>query len=128
MNYNCLKLVIIKNSSKIQIGLSDHFNGPLSGPVRFLYGAKVFEKHVTFNRAWKGTVIHLHYLYRFEQFVKDINRANLMGLENKSSDQQIGKICVFNWKIFMQLKKLIKMKISQLKISLEKFLLSMEFQ
>ena len=25
---------------KIQIGLSDHFNGPLSGPVGFLYGAK----------------------------------------------------------------------------------------
>ena len=37
------------------IGSSDHFNGTLSGPVAYMIGARVFEKHVTLNRAWKGT-------------------------------------------------------------------------
>ena len=36
-------------------GLSDHFSGPRSGPVGAVMGAQVFEKHVTFNRAWRGT-------------------------------------------------------------------------
>ena len=77
--------------------MSDHFNGPLSGPVGFLYGAKVFEKHVTFNRAWKGTDHSFALsLSGFEQFVKDINRTNLMGLENRNSDKKIGKEFVFS--------------------------------
>ena len=82
--------------SKIQIGLSDHFNGPLSGPVGFLYGAEVFEKHVKFNRSWKGTDHSFALsLSGFEQFVKDINRTNLMGLKNKNSEDRIGKEFVF---------------------------------
>ena len=36
------------------IGSSDHFNGTLSGPIAFMKGARVFEKHVTLNRSWKG--------------------------------------------------------------------------
>ena len=40
---------------KFSIGLSDHFNGILSGPVAYMMGARVFEKHVTLNRAWKGS-------------------------------------------------------------------------
>ena len=37
------------------IGLSDHFNGIASGIVGFLKGARIFEKHVTLDRSWKGT-------------------------------------------------------------------------
>ena len=40
---------------EVTVGLSDHFNGILSGPIAFMMGAVVFEKHVTFNRANKGT-------------------------------------------------------------------------
>ncbi len=37
------------------IGLSDHENGIDAGPIAYLLGARVFEKHVTLNRALKGT-------------------------------------------------------------------------
>ncbi len=58
------------------IGLSDHFNGTLSGPVAYLKGARVFEKHVTLNRAWKGTD-HSFALEPegFRKFVRDIKRV-----------------------------------------------------
>ncbi len=82
--------------SKVQIGLSDHFNGPLSGPVGFLHGAEVFEKHVTFNRAWKGTDHSFSLLMSgFEQFVKDINRTKIMGEKNINSEKQLGNEFVF---------------------------------
>jgi sialic acid synthase len=58
------------------IGLSDHFNGTLSGPVAYLKGARVFEKHVTLNRSWKGTD-HSFALEPegFRKFVRDIKRV-----------------------------------------------------
>ena len=61
------------------IGLSDHFNGTLSGPVAYLKGARVFEKHVTLNRAWKGTD-HSFALEPegFRRFVRDIGRVRHM--------------------------------------------------
>lgn len=61
------------------IGSSDHFNGTLSGPVAYLKGARVFEKHVTLNRAWKGTD-HSFALEPegFRKFVRDINRVRHM--------------------------------------------------
>jgi sialic acid synthase len=61
------------------IGSSDHFNGTLSGPVAYLQGARVFEKHVTLNRAWKGTD-HSFALERegFRKFVRDIKRVRHM--------------------------------------------------
>lgn len=61
------------------IGLSDHFNGTLSGPVAYLKGARVFEKHVTLNRAWKGTD-HSFALEPegFRKFVRDIKRVRHM--------------------------------------------------
>ena len=79
-----------------QIGLSDHFSGPLSGPVGFCAGAEVFEKHVTFNRAWKGTD-HSFALSQsgFRQFVKDINRAAAMQAK-KVDDSVLGNEPVFN--------------------------------
>ena len=39
----------------IVIGSSDHFNRILSGPVAYMQGARVFEKHVTLDRSSKGT-------------------------------------------------------------------------
>jgi sialic acid synthase len=61
------------------VGSSDHFNGILSGPVAFMEGARVFEKHVTLNRSWKGTD-HSFALERegFRQFVRDITRVPAM--------------------------------------------------
>lgn len=37
------------------IGLSDHENGIDAASIAFMLGARVFEKHFTLNRAWKGT-------------------------------------------------------------------------
>lgn len=61
------------------IGSSDHFNGTLSGPIAFMKGARVFEKHVTLNRSWKGTD-HSFALERegFRKFVRDIKRVSEM--------------------------------------------------
>jgi sialic acid synthase len=54
-DYNRLGLdnieILIKEFPKCVIGSSDHFNGILSGPVAYLKGARIFEKHVTLNRA-----------------------------------------------------------------------------
>jgi sialic acid synthase len=58
------------------VGLSDHFNGTLSGPIGYMMGARVFEKHVTLNRAWKGTDHSFALEPRgFESFVRDIKRV-----------------------------------------------------
>lgn len=67
----------------LQIGLSDHYSGTLSGALGFVAGATVFEKHVTFNRSWKGTD-HAFALNidGMRKFVRDINRAQvMMGME-----------------------------------------------
>lgn len=37
------------------MGFSDHFNGKVFGPPAYVLGARVFEKHFTLNRRWKGT-------------------------------------------------------------------------
>lgn len=39
----------------VVIGLSDHSNGIAMGPVSYVLGARVVEKHFTLNRALKGT-------------------------------------------------------------------------
>ena len=39
----------------IVTGLSDHQNGIAMGPVAFALGARIFEKHFTLNRTWKGS-------------------------------------------------------------------------
>lgn len=61
------------------IGSSDHFNGILSGPLAYTKGARVFEKHVTLNRSWKGTD-HSFALEPdgFRKFVRDIKRVRQM--------------------------------------------------
>lgn len=76
------------------VGLSDHFNGTLSGPVAYLKGARVFEKHVTLNRAWKGTD-HSFALEPegFRRFVRDIKRVRHM-LPPKPAEE-VGRESVF---------------------------------
>lgn len=71
--------VLIREFPGCVIGSSDHFNGTLSGPVAYLKGARVFEKHVTLNRAWKGTD-HSFALEPegFRKFVRDIKRVRHM--------------------------------------------------
>jgi sialic acid synthase len=81
--YNCLGLdnldVLAREFPDCTIGLSDHFTGILSGPVAYMKGARVFEKHVTMNRAWKGTD-HGFALEPegFRKFVRDISRVPKM--------------------------------------------------
>lgn len=80
---------------KFSIGLSDHFNGILSGPIAYMMGARIFEKHVTLNRAWKGSD-HKFALEPngFRLFARDIKRVPLMMKEKKLN--LLGKEPVFN--------------------------------
>ena len=54
-----MNLKVIETYSKhfpgIRLGLSDHENGIDAGPIAYMLGARVFEKHFTLNRANKGT-------------------------------------------------------------------------
>jgi N-acetylneuraminate synthase/sialic acid synthase len=101
--YNRLGLnnieILIKEFPQCSIGSSDHFNGILSGPVAYLKGARVFEKHVTLNRAWKGTD-HSFALEPegFRKFVRDIKRVRHM-LPPKPTDD------LGNEKVFKKLGK-----------------------
>ncbi len=86
--------LLIKRFPECAIGSSDHFNGILSGPLAYIKGARVFEKHVTLNRAWKGTD-HSFALepQGFRNFVRDIKRVRHM-LPPKHDDH-IGNEPVF---------------------------------
>lgn len=77
-----------------KVGLSDHFNGILSGPIALMLGAEVFEKHVTMNRSWKGTD-HSFALEcdGFKKFVRDIKRVPLMF--SPKDENEIGTEYVF---------------------------------
>ena len=87
--------ILSKNFPKTCIGLSDHFNGILSGPVAYLQGARVFEKHVTFNRSWKGTDHNFSMEPEgFRKFVRDIRRVPKMMKEKNHNE--IGKEEVFS--------------------------------
>jgi sialic acid synthase len=90
---------LVREFPRCVIGSSDHFNGTLSGPVAYLKGARVFEKHVTLNRAAKGTD-HSFALERegFRKFVRDIKRVRHM-LPPKSAED------LGNEKVFKKLGK-----------------------
>ncbi|HAU1685169.1 TPA: N-acylneuraminate-9-phosphate synthase [Legionella pneumophila] len=96
--YNRLGLdnieVLGKEFPNFVIGLSDHFNGILSGPIGYMKGARVFEKHVTMNRGWKGTD-HGFSLEPdgFRKFVRDIKRVPHMMTPKPESE--LGKEFVF---------------------------------
>lgn len=79
--------VLIKEFPNCVIGSSDHFNGTLSGPVAYMKGARVFEKHVTLNRGWKGTD-HSFALEPegFRKFVRDIKRVRHMMAPKPAED------------------------------------------
>jgi len=104
--YNRLGLsnleVLSKEFPSVTVGSSDHFNGTLSGPVAYMLGARVFEKHVTMNRAWPGTD-HSFALERegFRKFCRDIRRVRHMmplkpddDLGNEFVFQKLGKSIV----------------------------------
>lgn len=97
--YNRLDLEKIKKLKKIFpntiIGSSDHYPGILSGPVAYMLGARIFEKHVTLNRGWRGSD-HSFALEPegFRKFVRDINRVPYM--VRSKSEKEIGKEPVFN--------------------------------
>ena len=94
-HYPCpLEKVNIKKIKKIKeiytdltVGLSDHFNGILTGPLAYVEGARVFEKHVTFDRSQKGTD-HPFSLEPdgFRKFVRDIKRTPILLKYNSSDD------------------------------------------
>jgi len=85
---------LIEEFPSCTIGLSDHFNGIVSGPVAYMKGARVFEKHVTFDRSWRGTdhsfALNQH---GFKNFVRDIRRVPEM-MKSKKTDE-LGKEYVF---------------------------------
>ena len=85
---------LIEKFKGINVGVSDHFNGILSGPIAYMMGARVFEKHVTTNRSQKGTD-HSFALEPegFRKFVRDINRVpEMMG---KKPQDELGTEKVF---------------------------------
>lgn len=86
--------VLISAYPKTLIGLSDHFNGILSASVAYLKGARVFEKHVTFNRSWMGTD-HKFSLepIGFKKMVRDLRRIPKMF--SVKSDGTLGNEPVF---------------------------------
>jgi len=86
---------VLKNEfPECAIGLSDHFNGIITGPIGYMKGARVFEKHVTLNRAWQGTdhsfaLVH----HGFRNFVRDIRRVPQMFPPKPA--EELGKEKVF---------------------------------
>ena len=62
----------------VVIGLSGHDNGIAMGPVAYMLGARVIEKHFTLNRSWKGTD-HPFSLERsgLSRLVRDLKRTRI---------------------------------------------------
>jgi N-acetylneuraminate synthase/sialic acid synthase len=54
MHLNVIK-VLKKKYPNNSIGLSDHENGIDAAPLGYMLGARIFEKHFTLDRSWKGT-------------------------------------------------------------------------
>ena len=85
---------LIREFPECTIGLSDHFNGIVSGPIAYMKGARIFEKHVTFDRSWRGTdhSFSLNH-HGFRNFVRDIRRVpEMMPPKNENN---LGKEYVF---------------------------------
>lgn len=60
-------------------GLSSHYSGIIDGPIAYMLGARVFEKHLSLDRASKGTD-HAFSLEPkgFKKFVRDLRRTEVM--------------------------------------------------
>ena len=78
MNLNVLK-TYAENFPGIRLGLSDHQNGIDAGPIAYMLGARVFEKHFTLNRSNKGTdnIFSLE-PQGLKKFVRNISRIETM--------------------------------------------------
>ena len=93
---------LINQFPKYNIGISDHFNGILTGPLARILGAVAFEKHVTFDRSLKGSD-HNFSLEPdgFRKFVRDIKRTEILfsrkdtkSIGNEEVFERLGKSCV----------------------------------
>jgi len=74
-----------KRYKNTHIGLSDHENGIDAATIAFMLGARVFEKHFTLDRSWKGTD-HAFSLepQGLKKMIRNLNRIYLMiGTKNK---------------------------------------------
>lgn len=62
----------------VTVGLSDHYNGISMAVVAYILGARIIEKHITMNHAWKGTD-HAFSLepIGFGKMVRDLRRARV---------------------------------------------------
>jgi len=69
------------------VGFSDHSEGIAMGPPAYVMGTRVFEKHFTLNRTWKGT----DHAFSLEpngmrRYIRDLKRtAQAMGTGVKQS-------------------------------------------
>lgn len=77
MNLSVIK-VLKKKYKDCSIGLSDHENGIDAGPIAYMLGARVFEKHFTLDRGSKGT----DHAFSLEptglnKFIRNLNRIDL---------------------------------------------------
>ena len=86
---NEMNLAVIKELKKkykkINIGLSDHENGIDAATIAYMLGARVFEKHFTLDRSWKGTD-HAFSLepQGLSKMIRNLKRIPLMiGSKNK---------------------------------------------
>ena len=78
MNLNVIT-ELIKRYPELTIGLSDHENGIDAASIAYMLGARVFEKHFTLDRAYKGTD-HAFSLepQGLEKLIRNLNRIPLM--------------------------------------------------
>jgi sialic acid synthase len=86
MNLNVIP-ELIKLFPEITIGLSDHENGIDAASVGYMLGARVFEKHFTLNRSWKGT--DQSFSLEPEGLRKLIRNLNRIPVLLGSSDKQL---------------------------------------
>jgi N-acetylneuraminate synthase/sialic acid synthase len=78
LNLNVIT-VLKRNFSDCIIGLSDHENGIDAGPIAYMLGARVFEKHFTLDRSNKGTDNKFSLEPQgLAKFVRNLNRIELM--------------------------------------------------
>ena len=55
MNLSAITTMFKRYPNAINIGLSDHENGIDCASIAYMLGARIFEKHFTLNRSFKGT-------------------------------------------------------------------------
>lgn len=90
-NVEDMNLLVIPELKKlfpdVIIGLSDHENGIDAASVGYMLGARVFEKHFTLNRSWKGT--DQSFSLEPEGLRKLIRNLNRIPVLLGSSDKQL---------------------------------------